>query len=91
MASRFSGTQFTQLPVRFEDGTEAIVRKLSASGMCVDTSSPISLGDSLTFELRPPGSVLAFVATGTVVTVEVQERGTRATLRFTDLQLRDAT
>jgi len=91
MASSFPGPQFAQLPVRFEDGTEAIVRTLNASGMCVDTDSPISLGDSLTLELRPPGSVLAYVATGTVVTVEAQERGTRATLRFTDLQLRDAT
>jgi hypothetical protein len=91
MASKVTDPQSIRLPVRFDDGTEAIVRTLSASGMCVDTSSSVALGDSLTFELRPPGSVVAFVATGTVVTVEVQEQGMRATIRFTDLQLRDAT
>jgi hypothetical protein len=91
MAFNFTDPQSIRLPVRFDDGTEAIVRTLSASGMCVDTSSSVALGDSFTFELRPPGSALAYVATGTVVTVEAQEQGLRATIRFTDLQLRDAT
>ena len=90
MASKSDDPQSIRLPVRFDDGTEAIVRTLTASGMSVDTNSSIALGDSLTFELRPPGSALAYVATGTVVTVEAQEQGMRATIRFTDLQLRDA-
>jgi hypothetical protein len=54
MASNSDRSAVHPASVRFDDGTEAIVRTLSASGMCVDTSSSVALGDSLTFELRPP-------------------------------------
>ena len=77
------------MTVRFEDGTEATVSDLDGAGMCVETSASIALGDSLTLKLCPPGSAVAFVATGTVTEVQTSPRCTRASLRFTEISLSD--
>lgn len=90
MPSWFSPPPLSGLAVRFEDGTEATVSELDGEGMCVETSASIALGDSLTLKLCPPGSPVAFVATGTVTEVQTTSRCTRASLRFTDISLRDS-
>lgn len=85
----FPAPRFERLPIRLDDGTEATVSELDAAGMCVETTAPLHVGDALTLELRPPGSAVVFVATGTVAAVQPAGHGTMARLHFTELRLRD--
>lgn len=79
-----------RFPLRLADGTQAMVCDLSAGGMYVETPAPLSIGQALLFELRPPGSHLVFTARGIVVELNDPLRRPGARVRFTDLRMRTA-
>jgi hypothetical protein len=76
------------LPLRFPDGTPALVSELTAKGMYLRTSARLIVGQALALELRPPQSTLVFTAQGLVVNVDTRKGTPGASVRFTNLRIR---
>ena len=79
-----------RLPLRFPDGTTALVSELTPSGMYVQTRAPLYLSEVVTLELRPAQSTLIFTAEGIVVAVDARKPRGGVRVRFTSLRIADA-
>ena len=83
------GSASFELRSRMPDGSVAIVRDLDASGMTLETACDVFPGQQLQFELKPAGSILAFVATGLVHSVEHRDGTSHARVGFTLLRMQE--
>lgn len=75
---------------QLQDGTEAVLRRISAAGMYIETGAPLRVGQELDFELSVPGSAIAFSATGVIARQGPSEHSSGYQVRFTSLRLRSA-
>lgn len=76
------------LPLRFADGSEAIAHAITAEGMDIETSAPVSTGQTVVLELRPVGSAVIYVAQGLVDGLQTQGHVTVAHVKFTSVHLK---
>lgn len=62
--------------IQLADGSMAVTRNVSAGGLFLIVSSPMLIGERLSFEFDMPDIGLKFIASSQVVRVEGGEQGT---------------
>jgi hypothetical protein len=75
------------LPILLADGSMAATRNVSARGMFLVVSTPLSVGERLAFEFDMPEIGLKYMATGEVVRVENEANGIGVALQLHDGRL----
>ncbi|MES3004220.1 MAG: PilZ domain-containing protein [Pseudomonadota bacterium] len=75
------------LPLRLEDGTWAVTRNISVSGMYLEIRGDHTLGASVVFEMAVMNSHMRFTAEGQIVRVEHRDGVTGLAVELRDSKL----
>lgn len=70
------------LPVQLGDGTAAVTRDISASGMYLEIPGLHQIGNAVVFEMKLAQAQVKFTAEGTVVRVEHHQGNTGVALKL---------
>jgi hypothetical protein len=70
------------LPVQLGDGTAAVTRDISASGMYLEIPGVHQLGGAVVFEMKLAQAQVKFTAEGTIVRIEHHDGSTGVALKL---------
>ncbi|WP_158290078.1 PilZ domain-containing protein [Ramlibacter sp. WS9] len=79
---RLEAREALALPVQLGDGTAAVTRNISASGMYLEIPGLHQLGGAVVFEMKIGQAQVKFIAEGTIVRVEHHQGSTGVALKL---------